>query len=66
MKTPQPVSAADDAALARQGRLQVRVPSNLALAVRLAAEVHQVPLSDFVRDALHDRLARDAGLNRKP
>lgn len=60
MKSTPPVPAAEDAATTRQGRLHVRVPPNLALAVRLAAEVRQVPLSDFVRDALHDRLARDA------
>ncbi|MCJ2032620.1 hypothetical protein [Methylobacterium sp. J-068] len=65
MKTPPPSTAAEDAAPERRGRLQVRVPSNLALAVRLAAEVHQVPLSNFVAGALHDRLARDAGPTRK-
>ncbi|KQT96062.1 hypothetical protein ASG60_20730 [Methylobacterium sp. Leaf469] len=60
MKSPLPASAAEDAATARQGRLHVRVPPNLALAVRLAAEVRRVPVSSFVADALHDRLARDA------
>lgn len=60
MKTPPPSPAAVDAAPERRGRLHLRVPPNLALAVRLAAEVRRVPVSDFVADALHDRLARDA------
>ncbi|CAA2145619.1 hypothetical protein [Methylobacterium bullatum] len=60
MKTPPPVPAADDAATSRQGRLHLRVPPNLAMAVRLAAEVRRVPVSDFVADALLERLDRDA------
>lgn len=65
MKTTPPRTAAEDAAPARRGRLHVRVAPNLATAVRLAAEVRRVPLSDFVADALHDRLARDANPSRK-
>ena len=60
MKTPPPHTAAEDAAPAERGRLHVRVPPNLAMAVRLAAEVRRVPVSDFVADALLDRLDRDA------
>ncbi|TXN19750.1 hypothetical protein, partial [Methylobacterium sp. WL19] len=56
-KPPSSLSHAD---LAAAGRLNVRVPTNLGLAVRLAAEARKVPVADFVADALLDRLDRDA------
>lgn len=58
MTKPPPRSSDDEMTAA--GRLSVRLPSNLGLAVRLAAEARKVPIAGFVRDALLDRLARDA------
>lgn len=52
--------ATEDGPTERFVRLHAFVPENLARAVRLAAMTRDVPVSDFVRDALADRLARDA------
>lgn len=56
----KPPPSLSDAELSAAGRLNVRVPVNLGLAVRLAADARKVPVADFVRDALLDRLDRDA------
>lgn len=58
MSKPPTIPA--DAERSASGRLTVTVPQNLNLAVRLAAEARKVPVSDFVRSALHEQLARDA------
>mgnify|MGYP000047024322 CR=1 FL=1 len=58
--TKPPPRHPSDVELPAAGRLSVRLPSNLGLAVKLAAEARKVPIAGFVRDALLDRLAQDA------
>jgi len=64
--TKPPLSSPSDDAMTAAGRLSVRLPSNLGLAVKLAAEARKVPVAGFVREALVDRLARDATPKLRP
>lgn len=58
MNAAPPPSANSE--LPAPGRLNVRLPSNLRLAVTLAAEAARMPVAGFVRLALLERLERDA------